>query len=406
MTVVPHLEAETTEYVFETAQDITERTAERRAGSDSEKKAQKIFLGELMKYCDETLEEKFRTHPGAGTVTQKALSVLLILCNILFAAAAAGGKAFAAGVSLAVSLFCFAVFAYKFVFDGDKLNFIIKSKYSVNVFGKRYPRGEVRNRVVLVSRADAPPCLRTRVFGSDTPFIVSAVSIVGNTLLFCSEAAFLFSGAPQKSAAFTVLCVLCCLFVPVYAAALILTAPKDTASGVSSSLIPSALIIGIIKQFFESAQRYEGTEICCLIVGSEYSSRAGAYAFARKHRRLFSDVPTVFIPIDEITSSKDLCVFFRDGSGVKGNAEIASVIADAADNLNIPLKKERSLLGSASYTPFSAAGLASCSLGSSKKNIGKAYTKHGDKLSAVKRKTVADAGALIIETLNYFDSRR
>lgn len=406
MTVVPHLENETTEYIYETVQDVTERTDERRAGSEGEKKAQKIFLGELMKYCDETSEEKFRTHPGAGTVTQKALSVLLILCNILFAVSAASGKAFAAGLSLAVSLFCFSVFAYKFVFDGDKLNFIIKSKYSVNVFGKRYPRGEVKNRVVLVARADAPPCLRSRVFGAQTPFMISVISIVGNTLLFCSEAAFLFSGAPQKNAAFTALCVMCFLFVPVYAAALIITDPRAAASGISSSLMPSAIIIGIIKQFFENAVRYDGTEICCLIVGSEYSSRAGAYAFARKHRRLFSDVPTVFIPIDEITSSKDLCVFFRDGSGVKGNAEIASVIADAADNLNIELSKERSLLGSASYTPFSAQGLASCSLGTSKKKIGRAFAKHADKLSAVKRKTVTDIGALIIETLNYFDSRR
>lgn len=406
MTVVPKLEKSSTDYVLNIAGKVLEECPERRAGSEGERKAQKIWLGELMKFCDETVEEKFKVHPGAGTLTQKILSVLLIVCNIMFVISAAGGKAGTAVVSLVLSLFSFSVFAYKFIFDGDKLNFIIKQKYSVNVFGKRYSRNDVKDRVVLVARADAPYCLRSRLFGANTPFAVSTAAMVGNTLLFCSEAAFLFSGAPQKNNAFTLLSILCVLFIPVYVCSLLLVDPKGKTTGVSSSLIPAATVTAILKQMHDTGSRYESTELCFLIVGSEYSSHTGAYAFAKRHRRRFSDVPTVFIPIDEITSSENLSVFFRDGSGVSGNTEIASVVAEAADNLNIKLKKERLRLGSASYTPFSAAGLSSCSLGTTKRKTGIVFSPEADRLASVKSKTTDELGALIIETLNYFDSRR
>lgn len=402
MTVAPELKKENVDYAFSMMRRVENETGNRRAGSDGEKRVQKIWLGELMRFCDETSEEKFRVRTGAGTLTQKTLSAVLVVCNILFAVASATGVAALAVVSLLISLLSFAIFAYKFLFDGDKLDFLVKQKYSENVFGKRYSRGETKARVVLVTRADSPQKLRFTLFGGELLFLVTAASVVGNTFLFCSQALFLFSGAPKASAVFSVLCVVCWLFVPIYFFAFLLTERK-TASGVSGSLVPTSTALGILKQFFENGIRYDNTEICCLVTGGEYSSHAGAYSFANRHRRRFNDVPTVFIPIDELTGNGDLCVFFRDASGVSGNTEIASVIADAADNLKINIKKERTRLGSASYTPFSAQGLCACSLGSSKKKTGFAYGD-GDKVTSVKDKTVSRVGALLIETVNYFDS--
>ena len=44
-----------------------------------------------------------------------------------------------------------------------------------------------------------------------------------------------------------------------------------------------SILLSIMKQLHDNSFRYEKTEVCCLIVGSEYSSRAGAYNFAKKH---------------------------------------------------------------------------------------------------------------------------
>jgi hypothetical protein len=227
---------------------------------------------------------------------------------------------------------------------------------------------------------------------------------LGNTVLFCSQLFCLFAGVPVNSGLFDFLRVVCIIFVPFYIASIFIINPKHTASGVSSSLVPSGIALSVIKQLFDESFRYEKTEVCVLLTGSEYSGRAGAYAFAKKHKRLFSDVPTVFIPLEEITSSDNLVVMFKDGSGTKGSSQAASVIAQAAENLNIKLSREAALIGTSAFTPYALNGFEACSIGTTKKLIAKSMTATGDKITAVRRKTIGDVASLLLETLNYYDS--
>lgn len=403
MTATPNLETKNIDYVFDTAELVLSSSRERRAGSVGEEQAQRIYMNELKKFCDETHQEQFKTHPGAGSLAEKVLCMLLVICVILFSDAVNSGSVFTASVSLLMSLIIFCIFAYKFIFDGKKLDFITPTRFSKNLFGVRYSRGETLGRVVLVARSDAPQSMRAHLFGNRSPFILSMCAIIGNTVLFCSDLLFLFFGAPEKSSLFYFFTVLCIGFVPFYILSAFLINNRKVASGISSSIIPTSILLSIMKQLHDNSFRYEKTEICCLIVGSEYSSRAGAYHFAKKHRRLFTDVPTVFIPLEEITTTRKLAVFFKDGSGTKGSSEVASVIGEAAENLNIAIQKETSLLGTSSYTPFSKNDFPACSLGTSKKHISKAISANSDKLQNVSRKAISDIGGLIIETLNYYD---
>ncbi len=178
---------------------------------------------------------------------------------------------------------------------------------------------------------------------------------------------------------------------------------KKSTSGVSASLIPTSILLGTLKQLSEQVFRFDNTELVFLITGSEYSGRAGAYAFAKRHRKLYSDVPTVFISLEEITSSDKLAVFFKDASGTQGSRAVASVVAQAAENLEIPLTQENGLFGTATFTPFAKQGFESCAIGTSKKNIGRSVSAYADKLSSVRRKTVSDVGALLLEILNYYN---
>lgn len=403
MTASPNLESKNIEYVLDTAELVLNSSRDRRAGSPGEEQAQHIFMNELKKFCDETHQEQFKTHPGAGTLAEKLLCALLVICVILFSDAVNTGSVAGASISLLMSLVIFCIFSYKFIFDGKKLDFITPAKLSKNLLGIRYSRGETLGRVVLVARSDAPQSMRAHIFGNRSPFILSMCALIGNTILFCSELLFLFSGAPEKSSLFYFLTVICIGFVPFYIMSAFLINNRKVASGISSSIVPSSILLSIMKQLHDNGFRYEKTEICCLILGSDYSSRAGAYHFAKKHKRLYTDIPTVFIPIEEITTSRKLSVFFKDGSGTKGSSEVASVIGEAAENLNINLQKETSLLGSSSYTPFSRNDFPACSLGTSKKHISKTISANSDKLHTVSKKAIADVGGLIIETLNYYD---
>ena len=196
MTASPQLENKNIEYVLDTAGLVLNSSRERRAGSNGEQQAQHIFMNELKKICDETHEEQFRTHPGAGTLAEKLLCALLVMCVILFSNAVNTGSVAEGSVALVLSLVVFCIFSYKFIFDGKKLDFITPAKTSKNLLGIRYSRGEPLRRVVLVARSDAPQSMRAHLFGVRTPFILSLCALTGNTLLFCSGLLFLFSGAP------------------------------------------------------------------------------------------------------------------------------------------------------------------------------------------------------------------
>ncbi len=402
MTAIPKLELENTEYALDTAELIVKTTRERRAGSVGEKQAQHLLLNELKKYCDEATQQTFKTHPGAGTIAEKLLCMLLVVCVFLFSASVSRGNAIWASIVLFASLIIFCVFCYKFIFDGKKLDFITPSKTSANLLGVRYSRSEAQARVVLVSRSDSPQCLRAYKFGNRAQYILSIASIIGNTCLFVSTLFFLFSGAPENVSLFKLLSGLCFIFLPFYIISIFHINSKRVASGISTSIVPSAIILAVFKQFQENAFRYDKTEICCLITGSDYSSRAGAYAFANKYKRLYRDVPTIFIPIEEITTSKKLSVFFRDGSGTTGSENIANAIREAGSNLGLKIKSEKYLLGSGAFTPFSKNHFPACSLGTSKERTSKCFFANADKLSDISKKSVADVGSLIIETLNLF----
>lgn len=403
MTASPSLEQKNVDYALDTTELVLSSSKERRAGSIGEEQVQHIFMNELKKFCDETHEELFRTHPGAGTLAEKVLCALLILCVLLFYSAVNTGSVFKASVSLLTSLIIFCIFSYKFIFDGTKLDFITPAKMSKNLLGIRYSRGETLNRVVLVARSDAPQSMRAHLNGNKSPFILSVCSLIGNTVLFCSGLFFLFSGAPQQTGLFSFLSIICFGFVPFYVMSIFLINGHKVASGISSSIIPASILLSVMKQLHDNSFRYEKTEVCCLIVGSDYSSHAGAYNFAKKHKRLYTDIPTVFIPLEEITTSRRLAVFFKDGSGTKGSAEVASVIGEAAENLNLSIQKEASLLGSSSYTPFSKNDFPACSLGTTKKHTSKTISATADTFHTVSKKAIADVGGLVIETLNYYD---
>lgn len=404
MTTLPTLNDKNVSYALEVLETVVNNTDDRRAGSEGEQAAKELFLGEMEKYCDETSEQSFITHPGAGTALQKALGILLILCVVLFSLSVSTGMIMPVAVSLILNLIIFGAYAHKFIFDGTLLDFIRPKKNSANIFGKRYSRGDTEKRVVITAHMDSPLCLRSSALGEIILNFLFLLAIAGNTFMFCTQLFYLFSGAPVNNTLFEVLNIIAILFVPVYIFSVFIVDPRRTATGVSSSLVPCSVATGIMKQLSDEAIRYGNTEVCFLFTGSEYSGRAGAYAFARKYRRLFTDVPTVFISLEEITGTDHLCVFFKDGSGNSGSHKDASVIAQAAENLGIKFTKESPLIGSSTFTPFTQYHFKACSIGSSKKYIAKTVSHTADASSGVRRKTFEDMGALILEALNYYDN--
>ncbi|MBE6795645.1 MAG: hypothetical protein E7533_03570 [Ruminococcaceae bacterium] len=398
MTVTPKLSSTDVQYALYTAKKILNFSKNRRAGSPGEQQAQNIILEELSHYCDSVSTQGFKTHPGAGTLLEKLLCCLLIFSALLFCISTGKGLVAPVAVSLIISLVVFCVFSYKIVFDGKMLDFITPSKRSKNILGIKNSGATPKTRVVLVARTDSAPVHRFSFFGKRTPYILSLCAMAGNTLLFVSELFYLFSGAPENSTLFKLFQGLCLAFIPIYMGAILLVNNKKTTTGLYSSIIPSVTLLSVAKKFFEESFRYPNTEICFLFVGSDYSSHAGSYAFAKKYKRVFRDIPTFFICLEEIEDPKKPAIIYRDSSGTNGSTDIASIISDAAENLNISTVSESFLLGTGSYSPFAKERFPACSLGTTQKTRPKS-----SRLTKETELTVSSIGELLIEALNYFD---
>lgn len=405
MTITPKLTQENIDYVFSVAGRILSESSERLPSTPGEAYSARLILNELKNYCDETSEESFTTRLKVGTILLKVLCGLLIVSAFIFKIAESHGSVVPVCICTVLSILIFSVFSYKFFFDGKALDFIFPKRMSINVLAKRYAHTKAQNRVVLVARADAPKKQRFFLFKTNLTTVLLACCIIGNTFTFCSCIMYLFAGAPESNSTFSFLSSVSLLFSVFYLLSMLLVHPSKAASGLSSSIIPAATITAIMKQMHENNFRYNQTEFCCLIVGSEYSNHAGSYAFASKYKKLMRDIPTVFIPVEELTSSKHLAVFFKDGGGNEGSKDTANIMADACDNLGLKIHKENTIIGTSSFTPFTVHHFASCSLGTSKKHINKCFSSK-DLLSNVSRKTIFDAANILMETTNYYDNAR
>lgn len=405
MTITPKLTQENIDYVVSLSGRILSESPNRLPASTGEAYASRLLLNELKKYSDESSEESFTTHLRTGTILLKVLCALLVVLAIILKAAEGKGSVIPVCVCAAFSILIFSVFAYKFFFDGKALDILFPKRMSINVLAKRFAISEPRNRVVLVARADAPKRQRFFLYHTNLTTVLLTCCVIGNTLTFITSVLYLFAGAPESNSFFSFLSSFSLLFSLFYILSIFLVHPTKASSGLSSSIIPAATITAIMKQMHENNFRYNQTEFCCLITGSEYSSHAGSYAFASKYRKLYRDIPTVFIPVEELTSSKQLAVFYKDGSGNEGSEDTARVMASACDNLDLKIKKETIIIGTSSFTPFTVNHFASCSLGTSKKYINKCFSAK-DTLSTISRKTIFDAANILMETTNYYDDSR
>lgn len=405
MTITPKLAAENIDYVFSVAGRILSESSDRLPSTSGEAYSARLILNELKNYCDETREETFTTNLKVGTYLLKILCLGLIISAFIFKFAEKNGSVIPVCVCTVLSILIFAIFAYKFFFDGKALDVLFPRRASLNIFAKRYSHFTAQNRVILVARADAPKRQRFFLFRTNLTTVLLACCVIGNTFTFCSCIMYLFAGAPESNTAFSILSSISLFFSVFYLLSILLVHPSKAASGLSSSIIPAATITAIMKQMSENNFRYNQTEFCCLITGSEYSNHAGAYAFASKYKKLMRDIPTVFIPVEELTSSKHLAVFFKDGSGNEGSKDTANILADACDNLGLKIHKENTIIGTSSFTPFTVHHFASCSLGTSKKYINKCFSNK-DLLSNVSRKAIFNAANILMETTNYYDNAR
>lgn len=390
-----------TENVLANASRICEDAPSRLACSGGEKATADFLLNELRPYSDEASEENFGTRPFASTFIYKSVCLLLIAAAVLFKFSEITGRPFPACISSFLCVLSFSLFAYKFLFNGKKLDYFFKKKTSTNLYFRRFARSTPLNRVVFTSHLDSPKAMNSMFYKIKSPVSLIICCLAGNTLNFCAVNLYLLFGAPENSVIFGALSSFCALFGIFYVITFLLFDSKKASSGAGTSVIPSLCLCEYFKLLSDNSVRFANTEICILISGAEYPCHAGAFDFTDRRKRAFRDIPTTFISLEEITSS-DMAVFEKTKK--RDSVSPAGVIKDIAKTYDIKLKPEKPVAGSSACTPFEEAGFDCCSFGTTKKLIYSSFSRNANTVSSVTKKAVFDALTVISETAKYYDN--
>ena len=114
-----------------------------------------------------------------------------------------------------------------------------------------------------------------------------------------------------------------------------------------------------LKCLKESGIRYENTEVCALLTGSEEAGLRGATAFTKRHKGENKDVETYIIAFDTMRDYDYMTIYHRDMTGmVKNSPEVVALLDEACNDpdVNHPLPHGVVPFGASDAAAFSRGG--------------------------------------------------
>lgn len=91
---------------------------------------------------------------------------------------------------------------------------------------------------------------------------------------------------------------------------------KVLSPGANDNLTGVFVAVSALKCLKESGIRYENTEVCALLTGSEEAGLRGATAFTKRHKGENKDVETYIIAFDTMRDYDYMTIYHRDMTGM------------------------------------------------------------------------------------------
>ncbi len=336
----------------------------RGPGTQSERDAQDFFEKELEKYSDEVITEDFDVHPHAfmGFIFYSAgFSLLGIICYWLSSISPIFPI-----VGCVLTLLAVLMFLFEFLFYGEFVDFLFPKRVSRNVYASRKPTGEVKRRIIFGGHTDVSPEWTFSYHGGlGVLALVIAGSILSMFFIFGSNIAILIKSLTDVSfvidgvwqgLGIAIICtipflILICCFINW----------KELVDGANDNLSANYVAIAVLKEMADNDFRFENTEVCCLLAGSEEAGIRGSKAFAKKHKKELLDTETVFIAMDTMREIKELRINQIGCTGtVHNNEAVADLIHEAGMNCGIDIPRTEIYPGAVDAESFTKEGIRAC----------------------------------------------
>jgi Zn-dependent M28 family amino/carboxypeptidase len=133
--------------------------------------------------------------------------------------------------------------------------------------------------------------------------------------------------------------------------------------GANDNLSACYVAMSVLKEMKEKNFRYENTEVCCLITGSEEAGLRGALTYAQRHKKELLNIETIFIALDTMHEVDQLRVFTLGQNGTQKNSHaVGALLMNAGKNCGVEIRNSKLLFGATDAEGFSRYGIQSCAL--------------------------------------------
>ncbi len=329
--------------------DIIERFGPRKAGSESETKAQ-LYLSELMSgYCDRVSVEPFRSPLGAKFCSLRVFCVLFWVA-LLMPSFSLHGAFILSGINA-------FIFLGHFVMYRNWLDFAYPSMESRNVIGTIEPMGEMRSTVIVSGHMDSTPefiwwywlkdwGIRLMVVAGLSFVLLPlylGVSLALDVQVWESPVWWVFVGLSPFSL----------LFFFIHG--------KKVVDGAQDNLSGVAVACAVGKQL--SAERLQHTRIQVVSFGSEETGLRGSYAFHLIHKGFLKATPHHVINLDGILDKDNMHLVTSEPSiPARHDKELNARLARVFEAHGMPTKSASIPVGATDASNFSRNGISATSI--------------------------------------------
>ena len=165
-------------------------------------------------------------------------------------------------------------------------------------------------------------------------------------------------GSGYTSAFWLVMGVLELVLVPFFVAILFFINWRVVVDGANDNLSADFIAMGVLREMAEQDVRFEHTEVCALLTGSEEAGLRGALAYAKRHKRELQQVETVFIAMDTMREIEQLQIYTSGCTGTQKNSNaVGELIYEAGENCGIEMRETDLYPGAIDAEGFSRYGL-------------------------------------------------
>ena len=358
MLVSEEIRQKAIDYEVESIHYITEQIGPRESGMPNELKAEEWLKNEIDSngWADSSVIDEFTVSRHALVGFTKIIGVLLIfasLIQLLFFIPSNGIAGLVVGiVSLVIGLFCLLTTVEEFLVYHEFLDRFLPRTKSHNVYAKYAPTGEVKRRIIFNGHVDSAyewTLMKIKQNVMVVALVIDIVCLLGTIAL--SVVAIVLRGAMWPRI------VMACFAVP-YVALFFVCNFKVVVPGANDNLTGTMNAVAVLKCLKESGIRFENTEVCALLTGSEEAGLRGAKAFAKKYKEECDAVPTAIIAMDTLRDLEFLTIYDKDMTSlVKNDKDCSKLIDKACANINHPLIHGGVPFGASDAAALSKGGL-------------------------------------------------